>query len=255
MNKKSHSFFTIGLNALLVVLLLLGSTGSALADTQTEVGSYPDINDGNSYSSPGGGPGSFFFAAEDVTGIDKFDPSLGTLNTVTLFAEFVSDVETSVSADAVDTDSDPHYVEFDGDFLQAFIGYSPGGGGSTFTLVSSNYVPFASCGDGEFSGGCFDSVFDSNHANSSDVVSNLASYDSNDFIGVGPVTTLRAIIAIPEDGTFFLDNVDTASAEIAAYMSNISLTVEYDYTPIPEPTSALLALLAGCAMLTSRRRI
>jgi len=150
-------------------------------------------------------------------------------------------------------DSMPHSVDVDADFLSAFIGYAPSGGGTTIPLISTDYFPSASCFGDPFSGPCSDIFGDFELGIGSSVVSGLGSYDLTDFVGIGPVTSLSAIIAVPGDALFALDNVSFATAELTAGMLYIDLTVEYEFTPIPEPSTALLALVGVAAFI--RRRI
>ncbi len=162
---------------------------------------------------------------------------------MTVRAEFDSSYELTVSADDVLDEELSHAVDVDADFLSAFIGYAPAGGGTTYTLVSADYTPIASCFGSEFEGPCFDQNGESNFVSDSSDVSSLGAFEASDFVGIGLVTTLSAIIAIPGDALFFLDNVGSAQAELSAYLFYSDLTVEYEYLPIPEPSALALAAL------------
>jgi hypothetical protein len=233
--------------------LHLAISGAAVADTISQTGSFPDIADGSSYFSPGSLPTGFAFAEEIISGVDKFDPSLGTLLGVTVTAEFDSAYSLSVMADDVLDDSLPNSVDVNADFLSSFIGYAPGGGTTTYTLISADYSPYASSYGEADEGPSSDVSGESLYTSDSSVVSSLGDFDPSDFVGLGPVTALSAIIAIPDDALFFLDNVGSASAELSAEMYYLNLTVEYEYAPIPEPSTLLLAAV-GLATVLPRRR-
>ncbi len=242
--------------AILMATALLASTfsGAASADVITEYGFFNDISDGEWYSSPGDLPMGFYFAEEAITGIGKFNPALGTLNSVTLYAEFEGYMEGTVLADDVIDDALSHSVDFDADTVPFFIGYEPGGGGSTWSLVNETYSAVGSCFGDPFDGPCYDTFGDGDVTTGSDVVSSLGGYLESDFVGVGDVAFLSAIVALPSDGLFVLDNVASGWAEILVDMNFIDLTVEYDYTPIPEPSSGLLVMAGLLGVAVVRRR-
>ncbi len=254
MSQQRRNVWAAGAALVGAVILNLALTGAAKAATITQTGVFSDIFDGASYTSPGSLPTGFFFAEELVTGVDKFDPAMGTLIGVTVSADFESSLTFDVFADDVIDDSLPHSVDADADFLSAFIGYSPGGGTSTFTLTSADYSPVAFCFGDPFDGPCFDVFFEDMVTSGSDLVSSLSSFDPSDFVGAGPVTALSAIIAIPGDALFSLDNVGSAGANLSAEMRYIDLKVTYEFTPVPEPTTLLLAGLASVGLLAHRRR-
>lgn len=254
MNQQQRNLWGAGVLLTCAVVLNSATSNPVVAETIIQTGTFSDISDGTTFFSPGILPTGFFFAEEIVAGIDKFDPSLGTLTSVIVTADYDVSFDFIVIADDVLDDSLPHSVDVDADFLSGFIGYSPGGGGTTFTLASADFSPFVSCLGGEFESPC--SFGDGDFAAVSDFssVSTLGDFDPSDFVGVGAVTALSAIIAIPDDALFILDNVGSASADLSADMVYLDLTVEYEYTSIPEPSALAIATVSLLAVGISRRK-
>ncbi len=207
-----------------------------------------------SYSSVAGGGGGFFMDSEAVTGIGKFDPALGTLTEINLFAEFEAEFSIDVFGVDVIDDAEPHSVDFDADFIQFFIGYKPAGSSSTFVLPELALPAFASCFGAPFEGECMDSFCDGATVVDGTDVMGVSGLVLADFVGAGDVDTLSAFIAIPVPGggQFILDNVFEGEADLFAAMYNVDLTVEYVCTPIPEPATFSLLALGGLAFLRRR---
>ena len=80
--------FPLQLLSAFAVLCLLSASGARAASV-FEVGFFNDVSAFDFRSSFDPPPsGGFFFVSEPVTGIDRFDPSLGTLTDVIVTAEF-----------------------------------------------------------------------------------------------------------------------------------------------------------------------
>ena len=251
---SSHSFLAIGPLRAALLLIAFCPAGIALGDTVIEFGIVSDVLENSSgYSSPGSLSNSASISDEPVTGINKFDPALGTLNSVTLIAELESTYSIAVFALDVIDDQQAHTVDFETNFFEGFIGYSPGGGSSTSVAIGTYYQTTGSCGDDPMTEPC-GNFFEEDTSDSDSVVisTELGSFDINDFFGVGPVTTLTAELAVATDGLFTLDNVLEAEADLAATMTVVSVEVVYDYTPVPEPSSGLLLAVAGLVALVRR---
>lgn len=224
------------------------------ADEISYSGFFSDFSASDSFFDSGGG--GFFLEQTPIEGIEKFDSSLGTLTGISLHAEFDFEMFIEIYTDEQDV-IDPnlsHSAEFEADFLQVFIGYSPTGSTSTFVLPEFTSDVFVH-GDGDpFDSGYGDNFVSEIVDETSDVLS-LSGVSLSDWVGTGAVDTIGAYIAMPAGGTMTLDNVEFAAVDLYADMYHSDLTVTYQFTAIPEPASGILlssfVLIAG---LTRRRR-
>ncbi len=115
------------------------------AATITESGFWADVVDTSYYSAPGSIPSSFSFSDGLIIGINKFDPALGTLNSVTLTANYSVWVETEVFTANPDDSLLSHGVDFDTLDVQFFIGYIPKGSFDPIPLVGTELNADGSC--------------------------------------------------------------------------------------------------------------
>jgi hypothetical protein len=190
--------------------------------------------------------GGFIFTTATITGLPKFDSSLGTLDSITLSANFDFGFSSDIEAEAINF-GQPGNAEIFADF-NIFVGYSPSGSpGTTFTSLG---------GSGDFSGysfGCsFDAEtafcqgFDGDHFSFDDVADILT--DANpltDFVGIGDIGTLAVIIAMETDANnAILNNADFAVGGISVDVSAGDIGIEYDYTPTVIPVPAAIWLFA-----------
>ncbi len=221
------------------------NVNASSAETISYTGAFDTFAAFNIYSPGDGGSGGFDFEETEITGISKFDPSLGTLTGISLTAQFESIFNVLVLATSVIDFGLSHSVDFAADSMQVSIDYSPASSGTTYILHSyeSDVSAFCSSGPTIIGNECFDEFFDHYIANDTADVFALSELILSDFVGEGPVDTLSAMITVPRDGAFTLDNVSGAEAYAEADMANIDLTVEYEFTPIPEPMT--IAMLAG----------
>lgn len=227
---------------------------TARADEISYSGFFTDFSASDSFFDSGGG--GFFLEQTPIEGIEKFDSSLGTLTGITIHAEFDFEMYIEIYTDEQDV-IDPnlsHSAEFEADFLQMFIGYSPTGSTSTFVLPEYTSDVFVH-GEGEpFDSGYGEDVVIEFVDETSDVLS-LSGVILSDWVGAGSVDTIGAYIAIPAGGTMTLDNVEFAAVDLYADMYHSDLTVTYQFTAVPEPASGIL--LSTCVLmvgLTRRRR-
>jgi hypothetical protein len=238
------------------VAAALALTGATRADFMTSTtGAYDEVGASPSYTPYDvGDPGDAGYTLPDkaITGLDQFDPALGTLTGITLEIEADWYWQIDAYGQSVLDDSQPNSIDFAIDFIQIFIGYNAAGG-STFVLVSADesveVYPYAE----EFEGPAFDS--NDNLGTLSGPVDITPQVDLNDFIGLGPVTSLAAFIAYP-DGVdqFDIENLDPDEtyADLVISLNGADVTLTYHY--VPEPTTMAL-LGVGAAAIVRRRRV
>ena len=227
-------------------------TGVSHADTVSETGFFSDLFASTGLTQLDTNNSSAIFEETEVTGIAKFDASLGTLTGVSLTAKFDTEMIASLYVDVVTDESLGHFASFNANLPQIFIGYDPTGSSSTFVFPERTFYPSLFAIGAPFESGS-DEIFESASVDETTDVFASSGFVLSDFVGVGNVDTLSAIIAMPVGGDFILDNVDEVFVSVEVDMFYIDLTVEYTYTPIPEPTSLLL-LMAAATGMTLRRR-
>lgn len=160
-----------------------------------------------------------FTHSETFTGtFDQFDPTLGTLDEVSFVLDFDFDAAISSGGGGGVNGT----VHFDNTGNPAFIG----GGGGFGSGVAGVYP--------------VDQLYDTSTA--PHVIDAIRS----DFIGTGSVDLVAMITAtvgapIPD---VRIDLVDD--------LSEASMTLNYNYTSVPEPTAVALLMIAGAALLTGR---
>lgn len=182
--------------------------------------------------------GDFSFSSpESVTGLSKFDPSLGTLTGISF------DVSSGFFNYSADLFGEPLIgIDFLGEFssnIQADLIYSTGTSGLVLEGISSSID--LSCSD-VMGDGCSDNISDmfDFDSDSFDVPRPLSDFDLTDFVGNGDVTNLELSlilfgISFPESDGFDLLEV-FGSADI----SNAIVEITYEFTPVPLPASAWL---------------
>ncbi len=210
-----------------------------MADVIIENGTFAGFGNSDDYTSPGSAPSGWGLNTRVISGVAQFDPALGTLNSVTLTANIPAYAQTEIFADFVEDESLEHEAYFDAGTLRLFIGYEAGGLGSISTLLERVFDTAIDCSGLEYEEACFNFDDSSTPLGGTSVVSAVSGYLAADFVGMGDVTALTARIAVPNDGEFVLDNVETADAELYGQLTPGSLTVEYDYTPVAAPVPSI----------------
>jgi len=241
--------------------------------TAAEVTFFGDFEDGfgpgptyTSFDVPE--PGSFFLAFDEpILGIPKFDPSLGTLTDITVFVEDTDPIMYDVAGDIMATEIDP----LDSGGFDAGVDVSGGDVGINYEdpsgltlspVITDSIDLMGSCGDTPGSGDCGESLFSSAEADgvlegSSSI---FGTVDLADFVGPGDVDSLFVQIFLPTTAMFTTMNADAVvdfDLDVFAGFSVIGediVGVTYTFTPIPEPTSLLLAAPALALLVAMRRR-
>ncbi len=226
---------------------------AAQADTISTTGTFGSIEENNFYDITSTGSGGFLGEAV-ISGLMQFDPSLGTLNSVTLEAEFDYGWNFSIEVTAIGDDSLPHDASIDllGEPI-FFFGYTETG--SVIETLATEFGNAAvSCGNGGFDPGCFDELGDFVAWTTVETLDTpFGEFELADFLGTGAVTEIGLYVSLPIGVMFVGDNVDDFEAVLDVSATAGTVTLTYDYDPVPEPATAALVLLAGGALALRRR--
>lgn len=205
------------------------------------------IDDSGNFSSP---------TPVNVTGLQQFNPALGTLTGVTF------DVTAGAFAWNADLSGQPSPgAMFDGEFqasIQADLGYSTGSSIIVIEGVFDQIDLFCS-GDESIGDGCFDSngnvldyAFDS-----FTVPRTLGDFAIADLVGTGNVPNLEMAINIFNSSFITNSGLDFIAVSGLADITNANVQVTYQYTSaVPVPAAAWLFAsgLIGLAGLAKRKR-
>ncbi len=221
-----------------IVFLVFACGGMASAATITQIETY-----------------SFIPTGSAVLVFDKFDPSLGTLDSVTITTNVT---KTGGSLYVDNESSEPA----SGDISQSV----------TITLSSSDVdllaAPSGSIGVNITATSTYTAVTGPDDGDGSGVQNTGEDYDGTAFgpVSVSETKTVRAIVqsgyegvgtySITANGSQGFDTSAIGGAAVAIDPASVSgnVTVTYTYTPIPEPASALLGGLGILTLLRRRRR-
>lgn len=257
-------------------LLGIGVSGAAVTPVQTSAfagdddGVYTDLGDGNFISAS---------AESAISGFTKFDASLGTLTDVLLTVEVDATISMVIEADVLDPIDAPVFSFYldpiSGGLIQAGMLYSPTGGIVSFVVTSDN-TSLSSLGTEfedpapyifDFGGGpaffYSDSYSESfggfSSGGTTAATGSLSALDpdflASDFIGTGAVTGLSMSNILNYDNDpseLSLLNVPYGFVQPEVSFSAGNATLQYVYTPIPEPSVGMLVLLG--ALVSGRRR-
>ncbi len=186
------------------------------------------------------------------TGLEKFDPSLGTLTGVALSIDFDYSYDIAVQAGNVTDPAFNHSVSAAHEDRIVFrVLYRPDSSTSVVLAVEGPALDtYIAAGDAgappasnltQGSGTLTRALLD---------ITELV--DLADFIGTGDVEALQIAPHLPWSLELTLDNLDAASAQINALQSPGTVSLQYTYIPVPEPAS--LALIALGSLLLCKRR-
>ncbi len=224
----------------IAVFMAFSSTASAAVIVHTVAAPMASVGASCENNSPSGCNGNEFIP---ITGIPKFDASLGTLDSIS-FGLTGGTLQIDASIDEITTTGTPNSAIFSFDFLTGLLMPSP-----TYGQVLS-----ASNGDnvmvecyGEESFPCSDyysDYFTPYHFTTFTSSQDGDWIDFADFIGVGDISVIELGVITQSAAFSDLINMDTVEAwlDIGFYDSEdlATVTVEYDFTPVPVPAAAWL---------------
>ncbi len=258
---------------LFVAILALTLSSAASAATITTSGTFEEFSHSQDYSyneSDGNIPVVYLTASSSVvSGLQEFDSSLGTLTgaqiSVTLDYELYYEGEVIQSINY----NLPYSVYFrpettiynsDGTVNHdyALIELDWRDGNSIRPLISQHF-PDDITWDGSYSyGGGFDQMYNESFQGTYEVPDTAAyatALQLSDLIGTGYVQQLNVSVLTPEGGTWTTQNVSEANANVYADVSSGTVSIEYEYTPVPVPGSVWLfgSALLGFAGIVRRK--
>lgn len=232
----------------LIGALALG--GQAYAASQSFTTGAPVFDDSffiDEFSS-----GDSFFSQLVITGLPKFNSSLGTLTGVTLDIDFDYSVDASVEAAGVTDDSLPHSVDISTQFTDFELIYQTPNAGHVLGSSDPSIGAFG-CAGGPFEGGCLDGGFDSNNwlQAGMDPTAISSGYDASDFSGTGDVDALELwfvayqfdVVGDNVDGVF--GDMFVSSDPSGPPFTQNFITIHYEYTPTVVPVPAAVWLFGG----------
>jgi hypothetical protein len=209
-------------------------------------------------------------ASQPLSGFTKFDSNLGTLTEILLTAEVRATINVSIEAsDIADPESFFKVYFEDNSFFQTSIIYSPTG--ESFGLsVTFDLDGFGSVGEdalldpADWNGPddffFFDSTSneyggfangDTTPTSGSLLASSLVLSDFVDDGGIGSVSGLQIAHIADIDTTPMLENINSAFVDVSIALDAGNATLQYVYTPVPEPKT--FALILGLIILVFLR--
>lgn len=234
----------------------------ALAATMTTTGTFSAFGDSDEveyFFSAGDPPEptqNIRIFSEPVFGLTKFDPSLGTLNEMTINAEFSYQVTASIEVEQVLDDELPTHSasfsvntgSFEGDRGHVYVRYTKGS--SSFFMTNEFFTPSIGCSGS--SEPCAND--ETSQAVNFDAPEDILSHplksqqiDLADFVGDGVINRISMAILLPEGSEWVTDNVAEAYGEIFVAIDAGTVSIEYDFTPTAVPVPAALWLFMSAA--------
>lgn len=210
----------------------------------------------------------------DLDGFNKFDPSLGTLTEVRMTAEIRTEILVQVeTSEIIDESSLFSLLLDDSDsFFQTDLAYNAGNG-PTGRSVGGEVGGFGAVGDVDLDPVDYSAegfyFIDSSSAEyggfanggstltSGSIFATDTDFLESDFVGTGTVTGLELITYAEVDPVNLItDNIGSAFIAVNSTVYTGTATLEYVYTPVPEPRSYVFGagILAFLICLVSRRK-
>ncbi len=234
------------------VAALAAVPGVASAATMVTSSTFPAAATDRSYATGNSHTPGWYAGRHTITGLQKFDPSLGTLTGVALSTSFDYSYDLTLQAGDVTDPAQPHEAVADFYSFTFLVAYRPAT--TTYSIASEDHpvgALTAAGGVGEPPA--------SNSISGSGTVSVVlkdftSSVDLADFIGTGDVTSLIVASHLPYSADFTsLTNLDGATGEATTHRAAGAVSLRYTYV-IPEPSGVALLGLVGLATLARRGR-
>jgi len=234
---------------------------------------FDEVYGGGSYAYyESGNAGSYGFDYVELTGLQQFDPSLGTLTgidfTITVEAEWGFGID-GTAADLGSPMSVEFYLE---DVLEAGLYYSPGAAFNSIWDVATSFSDTIGLGFyagpeefdefgyyGDYAGDTFGDYWYFGEPNEGFVDLGDSDLELSDFVGTGMVTGLAVGSFYPLGGEWISDNAAETYAylDTTLYPGEVTVTYTYDdsISVIPEARSmSLFVAFVACLGLVSARR-
>lgn len=242
------SAFAVGI----AMLVSLGSAiGSHAAVTTTSSTILADTS-ARSYSSGDAFFAGYFADRVAITGLQKFDPSLGTLTGVALSVSYDYTYGLNLTSGPVTDSGQAHQAKADFSNFVFLVGNQIGTNTTVLhqTSLATNSLTAAGAAGAPPAG------------NSSSASGTLATSLKNvtgslnlaNFTGTGDVDSIIVATYLPYSGAFTLTNVDSATAQSSAGRTAGTISLQYTYnTAVPEPATLALTAAAFAGFLRRRR--
>lgn len=246
--RRQHAKSAFRLAAPLVAIVF-SVPGAAYAATTMTSTTLPEFS----------GNASGFGNTSSITGLDQFDPALGTLTGVHFDITSSYTARVSLEAYVID-EAEPHELEAQASFQVSLTVPTGGGGGLLF--ANGGDSAFFACSDGPFSGTCSDSlnpeIVSGDYAEADDATVRLVN------AGLLPLFVGGGNLDFLEFGLFFFsngglqvaiaDNIDAFGADIEFDLGPTDVTVTYTYNPVPLPPAAVLFAPLAFGLLRQGRK-
>jgi hypothetical protein len=246
--KKTNAAFVVP------ILAVVPASGQLLiSDTLTYTGSFADLSESSFLTEVDEGGGSSFGPTAVVTGIPKFDPALGTLTGIRVSASYDYEASGDFFVESV-TEPEAFYAAEVFSVIHDLGLYLSRSSSPSTIILLNNLIQVMPESYSIFDPDFEDSFFDFGSWDFSDGEEDIfSSADLSDFVGTGEVTVLDAGVFVPNGGEFFLENVDSVTLDTFGSMTNGQVQVSYDFVPIPEPGTTVMAFSALALGLRRRR--